>query len=136
MNHTIATELSAARNRIAELEEEVRELREAMTPAAHPLREALGLPISEELILAHLARGGSYSRQQLLTVLDSEDSYWERNIDSLIKRIRKRIAPLKISAAYGIGYALEGENLRAIRQIMAKDGRVEGRPQELMRAMP
>jgi DNA-binding response OmpR family regulator len=109
-------ELVQLRERVADLEAELADLKKTDKAQELALRQNLGVPVGETRLLLALARGGIMSREQLVHfVRGDEDNI--RNVDSQIKRIRKRLPWIRrdLVSHYGYGYELEGEGLKRVR---------------------
>ena len=106
------------RIKIETLEEEVRRLNPDVDTVA-TLALMFRLPRMPARILAALSDGTAHSAQGLAGTLCRADSTG-RSINTQICYIRKAIAPIKVTTLWGIGYVIHGEDLAAIREVIAK----------------
>lgn len=112
------TDTQHYRDRIAELEEEVRQLREIVKVEDRALELRFGLTPTEGRILRVLAKGGVWSRDKL-SMLCCKNGTDADAIGVHMMRVRAKIAPVKITVSWGMGYAIEGESLDMVRAIIA-----------------
>lgn len=112
------------RDRIAELEEENRQLRHTQAPESSRLQIHFNITRTEARILAALSRGGIQSRGKLLDLACRDDTAPD-TINVHVTKLRRKIAPLQIKNAWGSGYFLEGESLAAIRAIIKPNTEAE-----------
>lgn len=96
------------RDRIEELEEEVRQLREAMSPAT---KAPVHLPRTEYHIFCALASKTFVRRQHLMEVLTRGADHLDDESNNLavhLSRLRKKLTPLgySIECQRGIGYSM------------------------------
>lgn len=113
-------ELVHLRERVADLEAELAELKNTKREDELRLRAALGTGPGVTRTLLALTRGGIMSREQLLHhgCANGEDNGL-RLVDSQIKRIRRRLPWIKIRSHYGYGYELAPESIKEIRSILS-----------------
>lgn len=112
-------ELVFLRERVADLEAELADLKNTRQQDEIRLLQALNVSPGTTKMLLALARGGIMSREQLLHhgCANGEDNGL-RLVDSQIKRIRQRLPWIKIRSHYGYGYELEPESIKVIRNII------------------
>jgi DNA-binding response OmpR family regulator len=112
-------ELVQLRDRVADLEAELAELKNTDRQDELRLRDAIGLTIGVTKMLCALARGGIMSREQLMHHgVDNYDCGSLRLVDSMVKRIRKQVPWIRIKTHYGYGYELEAGSLARVREMM------------------
>lgn len=112
-------ELVALRQRVEYLEAEVAMLRDVDGEQVKAVRLAFDCTTQQACTLIAMARGGILTRQQALDMeLHRTEDAGLLSLDSCIKRIRKRIPSIKIKSHYGIGYELEPESRKAVRDIL------------------
>lgn len=112
-------ELIALRQRVADLEAEIEDLRGKRHDAVKALHANLGTSVGESMMLTALAQGGVLHREQLLAFAHKGAFVDDvRLVDSAVKRIRKRLPWIQIQSHYGFGYELEGESLVRVREAM------------------
>lgn len=117
-------ELVQLRERVADLEAELADLKRTDQQQELNLRQNLQMPMGETRLLLALARGGIMSREQLVhCVRGDEDNI--RNVDSQVKRIRQRLPWIRpyLTSHYGYGYELTGEGLKRVREAMKVETR-------------
>ncbi len=112
------TDTQHYRDRIAELEEEVRQLRAIVQTEMRLLELRFGLTPIEGRIVRVMARGGVWSRDKL-AMLCCKGMVEPQVISVHICRIRRKAPTLQIGKAWGMGYRMEGESLDAVRRIIA-----------------
>lgn len=115
----VTIELKHLRNRVEELEAELRRRDAVFHADVQKLRSHLKLSVGEAAIVALLADGNAHSREQMMEACDT-DANSERSIDSFMKRIRKK-GQLTFRAEYGLGYALSAESFQLVRKILKGD---------------
>ncbi len=111
--------------RIAELEEEVRELRALFSPPglAESFR-ALGFSNMQSAILAALMVREVLSRQQLMAVMYPDvDTRYERDmkiVDGHMVHLRKRLKTfgLNVENTWGLGYKLTAASRSKLKSLM------------------
>lgn len=113
-------ELTALRQRVADLEAELAELKNTDRQEELRLREAFGLTVGVTKMLLGMSRGGIMSREQLAHIAYGENDVDgdPRRVDSTIKRIRQRLPWIRINSHYGYGYELDPESVVAVRAAM------------------
>ena len=115
---SVYAELARLRQRVAEIEAELdRRDRNSRAEVAEVMR-ATGLTIGQARMMVALATGKVLSRDQLAAMCCHDDCGDPRNVDSQVKRLRKRLPWLRVSSLYGVGYALDGDALGEARQFM------------------
>lgn len=78
--------------------------------------------VGECEVLISLATGRTHTRDMILpfTRAKGEGDNNDRNADSMIKRIRKKLrSNITITTLYGIGYIVEGDSLKALRKFIS-----------------
>jgi len=101
-------------NEIAMLRERVRQLEEALAPAAVTVPLEWALTAAEARVFAHLTTREIASKQSIMAALYSLrpdlDEPEIKIVDVFICKMRKKIAPfgVKIVTVWGQGYALVG----------------------------
>ena len=121
MNQTVATELAFLRDRVEYLEMEIaRRDTDAESGVAEIMRVS-GLSMGLARMLKALSNGQVMTRDRLSVLCCHEDSAAVRNVDSQIRRLRRRLPMLKIKNLYGFGYCLESSSIAKARQIMKEE---------------
>jgi len=112
-------ELVQLRERVADLEAELAELKTTDRNAELNVHRDLNLTVGVSKMLIALARGGIMSREQLIHYgcANSEEGSL-RLVDSMVKRLRKQLPWLHIKTHYGYGYEMESESIARVRQAM------------------
>lgn len=111
-------ELAQLREENAALKAEIaRRDEEANTAVADVMRRT-GLTKTLARILVALSTGGYYSRDRLLVLCGYDEDAYERNIDSQIKRFRRRKTGVRIKTLYGLGYCIHEADLAKARQMV------------------
>lgn len=116
-------ELTALRQRVEYLEAENALLRDLDSARIKAVMDAYGITVVQARTLIALARGGVLTRDiavglELNRVRDADP----RSLDSCVKRLRQALPWLKIKSLYGLGYELEPEALKAVRQVIQQAG--------------
>ena len=121
-------EINAMRNRIAELEEEIRQLRTDMIPtdatfldflSKHQMKLLLGIytrPVADYAYLDRITEQGD--RYNRYTDVNHEDLRVRVSVWKLRKKMRAR--GIEIKTWRGIGYYLDDENKAKLKQLMEK----------------
>lgn len=107
-----ADETTLLRARVAELEEENRQLREALVPADFEVSSIGGvhLPRKAARVFACLRKHGVVSKAQLFTALFGVGAEQDpKNVDVYIYKLRRKLKPLgfRIETVWGQGYRLK-----------------------------
>lgn len=76
------------------------------------------LTVGEAKVLLLLMSGHTMSRAQILDGIGSDESECERNVDSHVKRIRKKLPWLTIETLYGLGYAMPPQSVAAVKAFL------------------
>lgn len=110
----------AVHNRIGELEEQVRQLKEQVAELSgrslyELVKKRLGIPHGQALAFCLLVQRGIASRQQLIDAVYVDDGYLDKlsdpywSIGSVMKHLRRHVEPLgiEIRTNYGHGWELE-----------------------------
>lgn len=118
-------EVVRLRNRVGELEEENRFLREAVTPSDSRFR-SLQLTPKEAVILRRLfdASPRWLAYESLIVAASLADTvYAENSIKVYIYRIRKKIDVIgaRISSKYGHGYLIEPSSKEKLREVIQRE---------------
>ena len=71
--------------------------------------------------LVAFATGKTFSRERLASIILKDEDGGIRNVDSAIKRLRRRVPWLKISTLYGIGYCVDEPMLSELRRFVRED---------------
>lgn len=110
-------ELTQLRERVAYLEAEVALLRDTRSTQLERVKTALGVSVGEARALVALGKGGLLTRDQAMGLHLSRVSDCDlRSLDSIVKRLRRRLPWLKITTHYGLGYEIEDrESLKRVR---------------------
>jgi DNA-binding response OmpR family regulator len=118
-------ELVELRERVADLEAELADLKNTKAQDELKLKEATGLSPGTSKMLLALSRGGIMSRVQLLChgCANGEDND-VRLVDSQIKRLRKKAPWIRVITHYGYGYELAPESVKKVREL------INSRPQQ------
>jgi len=111
-------ELVQLRERVADLEAELAELKNLDRANELNVHRNLGLPVGIAKMTIALARGGIMSREQLIHYGCDNSEGSLRLVDSMVKRIRQRLPWIRITAHYGYGYELEADSITRVRQAM------------------
>jgi DNA-binding response OmpR family regulator len=112
-------ELVHLRERVADLEAEIAELKTTDREAEINVHRNLGLTVGVSKMIIALARGGIMSREQLIHYgVDNHEEGSLRLVDSMVKRIRKQLPWVKIHTHYGYGYELDAESILRVRDAM------------------
>jgi DNA-binding response OmpR family regulator len=112
-------ELVQLRERVADLEAEIAELKTTDREAEINVHRNLGLTVGVSKMVIALARGGIMSREQLIHYgVDNHEEGSLRLVDSMVKRIRKQLPWVKIHTHYGYGYELDAESILRVRDAM------------------
>jgi DNA-binding winged helix-turn-helix (wHTH) protein len=111
-------EIGALRQRVAELEAEIADMRDSFDIRAENIWRAFDVTVYHSRVLAALASGRIMTRDQLMRLCLREETEDPRHVDCQIKRIRMRNTGLKITSVYGAGYVVEGESLVRLRAAM------------------
>ena len=120
--NTYHQEVTQLRRRVEELECELSVLRRsADSDGLAELMIRLDITRGQARMLRAFATGKVMTRDRIASLCchDEEASY--RLPDSQIKRIRRKLKWLNIRTLYGVGYAVEGEALKVLREKMAGD---------------
>lgn len=120
-------ELTQLRERVAYLEAEIAMLRDVDSSKIERLTRTLSITVGQAHILAAFSRSGFLSHNQITAIQPGEDrdsspELTMLNSASRLKRLRKRLPWLKIDSIYGLGYEVDGESLKTLRQMMAGNG--------------
>jgi DNA-binding response OmpR family regulator len=112
-------ELVQLRERVADLEAELAEIRHVDRLQELSLHQNLGLSIGLTKMLCVFSRGGILSREQLIHYARGDEDII-RNVDSCVKRLRQRLPWIRadLVSHYGYGYELRGEGLKRVRDAM------------------
>ena len=118
---TIATEyqaeVSKLRERVSYLEAEVDFYKNAQPEPEINVRRLFGLTPIGAAILQNLSTGHVYSKEDLHELVCNAPS-GIKTVQVHICKLRKAIAPIKISCEFRKGYFLEGEHLAETRAII------------------
>ncbi len=106
------------RQRVDELEAELEHLKESVDAGIEWLCIRWNLTRGQAKIIKALSTGHIMSRERLLTLFHRNENTEIRNVDSQIKRIRKKMPDINIRTVYGLGYIIEGADLRKAREAM------------------
>lgn len=113
-------EIARLRARISELEAELAERDERFNSDVDALVRHFGVTVYQARLLAALASGRVMSRTELERLCKRSEFGDDRNIDSLVKRLRRRSLPgIAVKSVYGAGYVMEGDSLRLVRAVIA-----------------
>ena len=99
-------------NRISELEEEVRQLREAVVPSGSEYPHELGLTRCQVALFKRLSKTKIVHHQDLLFVLEqttgrpSCQNILRTQISKMRARLAKAESPYEIMLVWGVGYRL------------------------------
>ena len=116
------------RERIEELEEEVRQLREAIAPADNPFLRVMSRQHASLLMGLYSRRTATYA---LLDAIGSEtgrlgrgegEDYAHRRVKVAMHKLRKKLREhgIEFYTITGIGYYLDDENKAKLKQMMEK----------------
>jgi len=109
-------ELVQLRERVADLEAELAELKNVKVEHELGVRKAFDLSPGTSKMLLALARGGIMSREQLMHHGCAAGADHDlRLVDSQVKRIRQRLPWVQIKSHYGYGYELAPESVARVR---------------------
>jgi DNA-binding response OmpR family regulator len=112
-------ELVQLRERVADLEAELAELKTTSREDELNVHRLLNLPVGVSKMLIALARGGIMSREQLIHYgCDNHEEGSLRLVDSMVKRLRRALPWLRIKTHYGYGYEMAPESIARVRQAM------------------
>jgi DNA-binding response OmpR family regulator len=112
-------ELVQLRERVADLEAELAELKTTNREDEINVHRNLNLTVGVSKMLIALARGGIMSREQLIHYgCDNHEEGSLRLVDSMVKRLRKQLPWVKIKTHYGYGYELEADSIIRVRAAM------------------
>lgn len=115
---------TALRARVAELEEEVAQLRTLLTPSPFAARRPFGLTYSEnKVLLAILAASPSIAKFRSIHVAVYGRQARDGNVIGVhVLRIRKKVAPFGVTIACikgeGGGYFIDAEGAAILRRLM------------------
>lgn len=118
MSETLQQEVIRLRERNEVLEYELSSLKENAHNVAVTLQKRFGLTATEAIILAALSDGKPHTKGWL------EDNFSQKDIVSTgwvgvyIYKIRRRIAPLKVTNNWGHSFQIVGDDLAAIQSII------------------
>lgn len=116
-------ELARLRARVEALEAELAEREGRFNRAVDALIRHFRITVYQARLLAALASGRVMSRAELERLCKRSEFGDDRNIDSLVKRLRRRNLPgIEVNSVYGAGYVMEGETLRLVRAVIAAGG--------------
>ena len=114
---TYQSEVVSLRERVEYLEAELSQHRAADdVEDAGRLMAAFG--VTKRMAMAMLAfrTGKVFCRERLEVIMGYEHHQDERNVDSCIKRLRKRCPWIRITTLYGVGYTVTDEALTDLRR--------------------
>lgn len=111
-------EIVRLREEVADLKAEIARRDEEANSAVASVMIRTGLTKTLARILVALSTGGFYSRDRLLVLCGYDEDAYERNIDSQIKRFRKRVKGIRVKTLYGLGYCIHEADLPKARQIV------------------
>lgn len=122
------SEVTILRERIAHLEEELRQLKEDIKPSRNPFIGRLGLTLQLAEIVHALHRSDKCS-QALLDRVTEASGHGERGTDDglvcnrtkvALSKIRKCLSPygVKVRTIWGFGYAMSDEDKRKLTAIL------------------
>ena len=118
MSETLQQEVTRLRERNEILEYELSSLKESFDTAATALQKRFGLTATEAKILVALSDGKPHTKGWL------EDNFSKKNEVSAgwagvyIYKVRRRIAPLKITNHWGHSFQIVGDDLATIQSII------------------
>lgn len=111
-------ELIRLREEVEDLKAEIARRDEEANAAVASVMRRTGLTKTLARILVALSTGGYYSRDRLLLLCGYNEDAYERNIDSQIKRLRKRKMGIRVKTLYGLGYCIHEADLPKARQLV------------------
>lgn len=111
-------EIGALRQRVAELEAEIADMRSGFDIRTENIWKAFNVTSYQARIIAAMAGGRIMTRDQLMNLCLRDDTEDPRHVDCQIKRIRQRNTGLEITSVYGVGYVIEGDSLARVRAAM------------------
>lgn len=117
MSHALYQEIAALRAEIDGLKAERDQFNCRNNSAIFRLMTHFNLSRHLAAMLACMARGGICSRDALIAATGGSNMA-PKSVDVRIHSLRRRIAPIKITNHWGVGYSLEGEHLAAVRRII------------------
>ena len=119
MNEALHQEIATLRARNDYLEAEVAALKE-VAPGADcvPLQRKFKLTKQQAKLLYVLADGKVKNKGWLCEQIYIKAYEVDKLSDVVVCQVRKKIAPLKITTHWGVGYQLEGESLEAVRGVL------------------
>jgi DNA-binding response OmpR family regulator len=121
LNDALYAELAAVRSENDMLRLAVTLLTESINVAAISLSRHFGLSPKESVLLAILADGRPRSREHISNTMDLNAEGNPRTIDVHVCRLRRKIAPHKITTIWGRGFVLDGQSLTAIQSITREE---------------
>lgn len=110
----------ACQDRIAELEEELRQLKEAFAPTLD-LPDSIPMQRGQRLILQALLARSIFSPTQYRAYVNGRPGRDDvRNLSVTVHRIRKVLDPydIKIKTTPGVGYSMTPENKAKLRELL------------------
>lgn len=116
--------MSKPSEKIAELEEEIRQLREQIAPRLQFPRR-LGLRKAESMVLAtlHKAAPVDVTRERIAAALWSGcvEARVLRTIDSVVCGLRKKLPAITIESVWGVGYRIGMEDKGILDDFLARE---------------
>lgn len=116
---THSQELETLRERVEVLEFELAEFKNQNRSAATALADEFGLSRILSQILAQLSNGRLVDKAYLAEFCKLKDEIEVKSIDVQLVKLRRRIHPIQIETVWGRGVRLTGENLSAIKSVIA-----------------
>ena len=108
------TELEVLREQIAVLEYELHLLRETADTEVVALMTNADLSPGQARLLQALSCGRPKERATLAAICCRDENDNLRNIDSMVKHVRRKHPDLTINSLYGIGYQLPPESVATV----------------------
>jgi len=119
---TYIAEVTALRERVEELEAQLAAITERVEIGVEWLSRRWGLTRKQARILCALSTGHIMSRDRLASLGCVREYTDVRNIDTTIKHLRRKMPDIKIKSMYGLGYMIDGDELKYVRAAMKPPG--------------
>jgi hypothetical protein len=120
LNETVHTELAQLRERVAYLEEELRQRDHVSEKETVAIKRATDLSIAQARMLRLLVVQPVVTRHIVATNCCHKEGWEQRNADSQVKRLRQALIKhdIQIKTLYGIGWCLDERNRMKARALI------------------